>query len=163
MERGNERRRNRGRARGGGGGFGGADGGGGGGGGGFGGGIGGGAGRGGTLQDEEFAASDEHQRALVAAFAVHRQLLPPSEADAREVSEMNYGYRSAVAAAAARGGRQPSGRDERPAAAAAATAAARAELDGLMRKYLEVRELRQPESERSGGCSFFSRGTAPNV
>ena len=96
-----------------------------------------------VLAADEFFATDEHQRALLAAFAVHRQLLPPSEADAREVREMNSGYRGAVAvaaAAAAAAAAQARQQREEERAAAAAAARARAELEGLMRKYLEVRK-----------------------
>lgn len=93
--------------------------------------------------DAEFAASDPHQRALLAAFAAHRQLLPPSEADAREVREMNRGYRSAVAAARNLE-KQDVGKSER--------AAARRELNGLMRRYLEVSE--RVESEKSEERAF---------
>jgi hypothetical protein len=79
-----------------------------------------------------FSADDPDQPALVAAFAAHRQLLPASEADAHEVVQMNSGYLRAVASTA--------DRDllARGAAAGSTARAARAELNGLLARYLEV-------------------------
>lgn len=148
MEGTRDRRRDRGRFRGGGGGVGGA-----GGGRGFGG-IGSGAARAGdhggssAAADFDFFAFDPHQRALLAALAAHRQLLPPSEADSREVRDMNSGYRSAVVAAVARSLEEGDDEEKRR-----GVIAAKGELNGLMRRYLEVRE--RVESERSERSKSF--------
>ena len=113
---------------------------GGGGGGGFGG-LNGGPARGGAPRtirdDEQFAADDPDQEALLSAFADHCQLLPASEEDAREVARMNEGYRRAVAetadrdllASGAAAGSSPS----------APASVVRGELRDLLGRYLQVR------------------------